>query len=134
MTLEEAVEKTRRALEQSPASFNEVAERIGYDAPGAIGLTLGTLQARDEVGYSEEMLFALKKDSVIEATEPFSYEAVLASLRQDGPGTFKEISERVAINQPSEIGFALGWLFGEEKILFDGPLGKERWHLRTGRE
>ena len=129
MEVKELVEMVRGALREGPATFDGVIERTDYRSPGGIGIALGALQAQDEVGFNANVLFVLRDEATGWAQPPFLYSAVLNVLRDVGPGTFQEISDRVGVNQPSEIGFALGWLFGEGKIAICGEQGKGGWCL-----
>ena len=128
MEIKDLVRVVYEALREGPATFDEITQRTHLQ-PGEIWFALGALEAVGEIGYSKDFLFVLKADAVGEAIKPFAYQSVLDSLREDGPGTFQEISDRVGVNPPSEIGFALGWLYGEGKTTVCGEQGRERWCL-----
>jgi len=140
MEVEELIGHVRSVLSEGPATFDEVLRevkrrtetdnRAGFDAPGGIGIALGALEARGEVGYAEDARFVLEEDAVGKPRAPMSYEPVLNALWNEGPATFDELMDRLTVKQVSDVGFALGWLYGEGNAApKEGPGRPMRWCL-----
>jgi len=129
MAVEGLVTLVRSVFGEGPVAFDEVKKLTGYSSDGGTGVALGVLEVRGVIGHVDDGCFVLKRHATREASRPSAYQPVLDSLRQQGSGTFQEISTRIGERRQSEVGFALGWLFGEGKIIDGKKQGKWCWCL-----